>query len=289
MKVTTIQTGFFKLDGGAMFGIVPKQMWEKLNPPDENNMCTWSMQCLLVEIDDRKILIDTGMGNKQDEKFRSHFEPFGDDNLLQSIQNQGITPDEITDVFLTHLHFDHCGGAISRNTEGVLVPTFSNAIYWTNQVHWDWTMQPNAREAASFLKENFVGLLEKNVLKFVDFNSKTNESVELFPNFFVHFVHGHTEAMMMVRLKMGDKTLLYTADLMPSQWHINLPYVMAYDLRPLETLREKEAVLEQAITEGWYLFFEHDPTAECANLKRNERGRIVIDKIIALSDFLPQL
>ncbi len=284
MKVTTIQTGFFKLDGGAMFGIVPKQMWEKLNPSDENNMCTWSMQCLLVEMDDRKILIDTGMGNKQDEKFRSHFEPFGDDNLLQSIQNQGITPDEITDVFLTHLHFDHCGGAISRNTEGVLVPTFSNATYWTNQVHWDWAMRPNAREAASFLKENFVGLLEKNVLKFVDFNPKTNESVELFPNFFVHFVYGHTEAMMMVRLKMGSKTLLYSADLMPSKWHINLPYVMAYDLRPLETLREKEAVLEQAITEGWYLFFEHDPTAECASLKRNERGRIVIDKICSLND-----
>lgn len=287
MKLSVINTGFFKLDGGAMFGIVPKRMWEKLNLPDENNLCTWAMRCLLIETDDRKILIDTGMGDKQDAKFRSHFEPFGDDNLLQSLENQGVRVEDITDVFLTHLHFDHCGGAVSnihlkngQNTEGVLKPTFPNAIYWSNQQHWDWAMKPNAREVASFLKENFVPLQDHGVLKMIE----KKENIEFIENIHIQFTNGHTEAMMMLKITVGDKTLLYCADTMPSKWHIGLPYIMAYDVRPLESLKEKTALLEAAATEGWYLFFEHDPTTECATVKKDERGRIVLDKTYKLSE-----
>lgn len=287
MKLSVINTGFFKLDGGAMFGIVPKRMWEKLNPPDENNLCTWTMRCLLIETDDRKILIDTGMGDKQDDKFRSHFEPFGDDNLLQSLENQGVRVEDITDVFLTHLHFDHCGGAVSniylkngQNTEGVLKPTFPNAIYWSNQTHWDWAMKPNAREVASFLKENFVPLQEQGMLKMVE----KKENIEFIENIHIQFTNGHTEAMMLLKIRVGDKILLYCADTLPSKWHIGLPYIMAYDVRPLESLKEKTALLEAAATEGWYLFFEHDPTTECATVKKDERGRIVLDKTFMLNE-----
>ncbi len=287
MKISVINTGFFKLDGGSMFGIVPKRMWEKLNPPDDNNLCTWAMRCLLIETGDRKILIDTGMGSKQDAKFRSHFEPFGDDNLLQSLENQGVKAEDITDVFLTHLHFDHCGGAVQRLksetdtfTEGVLKPTFPNAIYWSNQQHWDWAMKPNAREAASFLKENFVPLQEQGVLKMVEYK----ENIEFIENIHIQFTNGHTEAMMMLKITIGDKTLLYCADTLPSKWHIGLPYIMAYDVRPLESLKEKTALLETAATEGWYLFFEHDPTTECATVKKDERGRIVLNKTFMLNE-----
>ena len=283
MKISVINTGYFKLDGGAMFGVVPKKMWEKLNPPDSNNLCTWAMRCLLVEFDDRKILIDTGIGEKQDAKFRSHFEPTELNLLLQNIENLGLTAEDITDVFLTHLHFDHCGGALtSKITEnGIeIIPTFPNARYWSNQRHWDWAMSPNAREAASFLKENFVPLQDKKILEFVEIT----ENIELFPNFRVCFSYGHTEAMMMVKLIIGEKILYYCADTIPSSWHINMPYVMAYDVRPLDTLNEKKRILEQAVTEGWFLFFEHDPATECATVKKDERGRIVIDKIYKIED-----
>ena len=279
MKVSTINTGFFKLDGGAMFGVVPKRLWEKLNPPDENNLCTWSMRCLLIETNDRKILVDTGLGDKQDARFRSHFEPFGTDSLLQSLEKQGLNATDITDVFLTHLHFDHCGGAISKNTQGILFPTFQNATYWSNQLHWDWAMSPNTREQASFLKENFEPLKEWGLLKFVELDGQ-----EIFSGVKVHFQYGHTEAMMALEIKMGDKTLFYCADTMPSLWHVNMPYVMAYDVRPLETLKEKAAILEQAITEGWYLIFEHDPLTECATVKKTEAGRIVVDKKYLLNE-----
>ena len=275
MKISVINTGYFKLDGGAMFGIVPKRMWAKLNPPDENNLCTWIMRCLLIETQDRKILIDTGMGDKQDAKFRSHFEPHGNGNLIQSLANQGVIPADITDVILTHLHFDHCGGAVTRNTEGVLVPTFPNATYWSNQTHYDWALNPNAKEVASFLKENFVPLKEHNVLKFVE----EKEGVEFHDNINIHFTYGHTEAMMMVKIKFKDKILIFCADTMPSQWHIGMPYVMAYDIRPMETLKEKEKLLSDAAAEGWYLYFEHDPTAECATVKKDEKGRIVLNTI----------
>ncbi len=281
MKITIINTGNFKLDGGAMFGIVPKRMWEKLNPPDEKNLCTWSMRCLLIETEDRKILVDTGMGDKQDARFRAHFEPHGEDNLLQSLENHGLKATDITDVFFTHLHFDHCGGAIGRNTdgtsrdnrEGTLFPVFPNATHWSNQKHWDWAMSPNPREQASFLKENFQPLQDWGLLKFVEFDRQ-----EIFGGVKIHFQYGHTEAMMALEIKTADKTYFYCADTIPSSWHINLPYVMAYDIRPLETLKEKEAILEQAVTEGWHLIFEHDPNVVSATVKKTETGRFVVDK-----------
>lgn len=279
MKITTINTGFLKLDGGAMFGVVPRQMWEKLNPPDEKNLCTWAMRCLLVEIGDRKILIDAGIGDKQDARFRSHFEPHGTDNLLQSLDNQNIKPEDITDVFLTHLHFDHCGGILTKNTEGVLQPVFPNATHWSNKRHWDWATQPNPREQASFLKENFEPLQALGMVAFVE----ETEGIELFPNFFIHFAFGHTEAMMMVRLVTDDgKTYFYPADLLPSSWHVNMPYIMAYDIRPLDSLTEKAAILTRAVAENWHLIFEHDPKTACATVKRHESGRIVIDRLIDL-------
>ena len=275
MKITAINTGFFKLDGGAMFGVVPRQMWEKLNPPDDKNLCTWAMRCLLVEIEDRKILIDAGLGDKQDARFRSYFEPHGADSLLQSLASQAITPEDITDVFLTHLHFDHCGGILTKNTEGSLLPVFPNATHWSNARHWAWAMHPNPREQASFLKENFEPLQTLGKLKFVE----ATEGIELFPNFYVHFAFGHTEAMMMIRLVMDDgRTFFYPADLLPSSWHVNMPYIMAYDIRPLESLKEKAAILDRAVAENWHLIFEHDPATACATVKRNEAGRIVIDE-----------
>jgi glyoxylase-like metal-dependent hydrolase (beta-lactamase superfamily II) len=284
MKISVINTGFFKLDGGAMFGVVPKRIWEKLNPPDEKNLCTWAMRCLLIETSDKKILIDTGIGDKQDERFRSHFQPHGENNLKISLAEKGVKLEDITDVFLTHLHFDHCGGAVTRNlsqnTEGPLTPTFPNAIYWTNQTHYDWAMDPNGREAASFLKENFVTLHEKGVMKFVE---EEEEGIELFKDINIHFTFGHTESMMLLKIKQNNKTLVYCADTLPSQWHINMPYIMAYDVRPLESLKEKEWLLNNAVAEKWYLFFEHDPTAECATVKKDERNRIVLDRIYTVS------
>jgi glyoxylase-like metal-dependent hydrolase (beta-lactamase superfamily II) len=275
MKITTINTGFFKLDGGAMFGVVPRQMWEKLNPPDDNNLCTWAMRCLLVEIGDRKILIDAGIGDKQDARFRSHFEPHGTDSLVQSLENHGIKAGDITDVFLTHLHFDHCGGVLTKNAEGGIEATFYNATHWSNKRHWNWAMNPNPREQASFLKENFEPLQRLGKLKFV----KNKEGFELFPNFFVHFAFGHTEAMMMIRLIADDgRIYFYPADLLPSSWHVNLPYVMAYDIRPLVSLSEKAAILERAVEENWHIIFEHDPVTACATVGKNDAGRIVVDE-----------
>jgi glyoxylase-like metal-dependent hydrolase (beta-lactamase superfamily II) len=274
MNISIINSGYFKLDGGAMFGIVPKRMWQKLNPPDENNLCTWALRCLLIEMGDKKILIDTGIGNKQDEKFRSHFEPHGNISLKKNLEKKGIKVEDITDVILTHLHFDHCGGAVSRNTEGGLLPTFPNATYWTNLTHYNWAMNPNSKEAASFLKENFEPLMEHGVLKFVE----EKDSIELFENVFIHFTFGHTESMMLVRVEHDDKTFVYCADTIPTQWHIGLPYIMAYDIRPLESLKEKEWLLNKAATEGWYLILEHDPFTDCVTVKKDERNRIVLSE-----------
>ena len=278
IKITPIPTGFFKLDGGAMFGVVPRRLWQRTQPPDENNMCTWAMRCLLIETGVRKILIDTGLGDKQDDKFRSHFEPHGDDSLLGSLDKNGLSPEDITDVFLTHLHFDHVGGAVTRNAEGVLVPTFPNATYWTNQKHYDWALNPNPREAASFLKENFVPLQEHGVLKFI---SVEDGGVEWIPGIKVHFVYGHTEAMMLPEINQGDHAILYCADLLPSHFHLGKPYVMSYDIRPLVTIQEKNWLLDRAINENLVLFFEHDPVLETAEITLNERGRHVVKKIIA--------
>ncbi len=275
MKITTIETGFFKLDGGAMFGIVPKRLWQKLNRPDENNLCTWAMRCLLVEIGDRKILIDTGIGDKQDAKFRAHFEPHGEQSLLSSLANKGFQPEDITDVFLTHLHFDHVGGAVQYDATGHLVPTFPNATYWSNEVHWRWAMEPNEREKASFLKENFVPLQKAGVVRFIDIQK--NDLMWL-PDFHVRFVYGHTEAMMVPILKSGGKMLIYCADVIPSSFHLGMPYVMSYDVRPLITLEEKERILTDAVDRGHLLSFEHDPQTACATVIRDDRDRIVADK-----------
>ena len=271
-KVTPIFAGTFKLDGGAMFGVVPKRMWAKLNPPDDQNMCTWALRALLVQTPDgRNVLIDTGMGNKQDEKFRSHFLPEGIHLLFESLAAQGLRREDITDVFLTHLHFDHCGGALWRDeTTGEIAPSFPNATYWSNEVHYQWAMTPNAREKASFLKENFVPLQEKGILKMIP----VAQNVEFLPGFNVRFYYGHTEALMAPVIQSQYGTVVYCADAMPSQWHIGMPYVMAYDIRPLVTLEEKAALLQTAADEDQILFLEHDPEIAAVKVKSDENGRI---------------
>jgi len=266
MKLYTIDTGFFKLDGGAMFGVVPKSIWQKLNPADENNMCTWAMRCLLVEYHNRLILIDTGIGNKQNEKFFSFYYLHGDDSLEKSLNKHGFTYTDITDVFLTHLHFDHCGGAISfERSKEYYYPTFPNATYWSHSKHWDWAIHPNAREKASFLKENILPIQESGQLKFVD-----KDTYDL-PFEYID-VYGHTEAMILPVVEYKGTKVIYLADLIPSSGHIPIPYVMAYDVRPLETLKEKEQVLERAFQENWLLFFEHDPKIELCSLQKTEKG-----------------
>ncbi len=283
MKVSVIHTGYFKLDGGAMFGIVPRSMWAKLHAPDENNLCTWAMRTLLIETDDgKKFLIDTGLGNKQDEKWRSRVAPFGEETLLTSLAAQNIQPQDITDVILTHLHFDHCGGALSLDENGEAVPTFPNATYWSNQTHWDWAMQPNAREAASFLKENFVPLQTLSKVKMIP----VENDFPLFPNLRIQFTYGHTEAMMMIFITKGDKEIIFTADTMPSRFHIPMPYVMAYDIRPLETLKDKQKLLNYAAERPeTYLFFEHDPQFAFGTVQKNERGQIVLYQTLETLDF----
>lgn len=280
MKLYTIETGKFKLDGGAMYGVVPKQLWKKINPPDDNNMCTWSMRCLLIDTGTRKILVDTGIGDKQDEKFRSHFEPHGEEDLISSLAKVGCQPEDITDVFLTHLHFDHCGGAITHDENGDPTPTFPKATYWTNQKHYDWALNPNPRERASFLKENMVPLEKWGILKMVD----VSDGEEWLPGISVKYYNGHTEAMMALQIKVNGRTLLYNADLLPSAGHIGMPYVMAYDIRPLVSMAEKGQMLEEAVENGSILYFEHDPVLECATIKRNDRGRIVMDQGFTLKE-----
>ena len=284
MKISVINTCYFKLDGGAMFGVVPKKLWSRLEQPDENNLCTWAMRCLLVETGDRKIIIDAGIGNKQSEKFFSHFHPHGEETMLGSLANLGLTLSDITDVFITHLHFDHVGGAVSKLENGTLVPTFPNATYWSNQAHYDWAYTPNVREKASFLKENFVPLMEEGVLKMLD-ALPYNELLEWLPNINIGYAYGHTEALMTPYIQHQGKTLIYCADVLPSPSHINMPYVMGYDIRPLQTLTEKEWFLNNAVEQGHILFFEHAPTIEACTVKRNEKGRIVADKMGSLADF----
>ena len=268
MNLHTIETGLFKLDGGAMFGVVPKSMWQKLNPPDANNMCTWAMRSLLIEDGNRLILIDNGMGNKQDEKFRSHFYPHGDDTLENSLRQRGFTSADITDVFLTHLHFDHCGGSVVRTPGGKLEVAFPNATYWSNEAHWNWAVMPNAREKASFLKENILPIQESGQLQFL-----TPGAASALPQFReIIFADGHTEKMMVPVLEYKGRTLAFMADLLPSAGHIPLPYVMGYDVRPLATLTEKEAVLNRAAAENWVLLLQHDPTNAACTVQATDRG-----------------
>lgn len=267
MKLHTINTGLFKLDGGAMFGVVPKAIWQKTNPADANNLCTWAMRCLLVEDGNKLILVDTGIGNKQDEKFFSHYYLHGDDSMEKSLGSLGFSLADITDVFLTHLHFDHVGGAVVKN-EDKLSPAFKNATYWSNKRHWQWAVEPNAREKASFLKENILPIHESGQLKFID----EIENIEWQKDINISFAYGHTDAMMLPKIRYKGKTLVYMADLLPSVGHLPIPYVMAYDMFPLKTLTEKQAFLEEAVDQGYILYLEHDPVNECCTLQRTEKG-----------------
>jgi len=270
MKIHSLDTGLFKLDGGAMFGVVPRSMWQKVNPPDANNMCTWAMRCLLIEDGNQLVLIDNGIGDKQDEKFRGHFFLHGDDTLEKSLQKLGFTSADITDVFLTHLHFDHCGGSVVRRPDGALQTAFANATYWSNQAHWDWATHPNAREKASFLAENILPIQESGQLKFIDTAAGVPAALPQFSELIL--ADGHTEKMMVPVMQYKGRTLAYMADLLPSAGHIPLPWVMGYDMRPLVTLSEKEVVLRRAAEENWVLLLEHDATNEACTVQLTDRG-----------------
>jgi glyoxylase-like metal-dependent hydrolase (beta-lactamase superfamily II) len=284
MKLYTIDTELFKLDGGAMFGVVPKVIWNKLNAADENNLCTWAMRLLLIEDGNKLILIDTGIGDKQDAKFFSHYYLHGGATLNTSLAKHGFHRDDITDVILTHLHFDHCGGAIIREGDK-LVPAFKNATYWSNEQHWEWATNPNDREKASFLKENILPIQESGQLKMIQHpldkpenkGKWTSHPPTLFrtafsENISLLFVSGHTKSMMLPQINYNGKTIVYMADLLPSAGHIPLPYVMAYDMFPLATLNEKKWFLEEALQNDYILFFEHDPQVECCTLQQTEKG-----------------
>jgi len=279
MKLYSIETGLFKLDGGAMFGVVPKSIWQKTNPADELNLCTWAMRCLLVQDGNRLILIDNGIGNKQEERFLKHYYLHGDDNLEKSLANYGFSKDDITDVFLTHLHFDHCGGSIDKSEDGSLVPAFKNATYWSNAKHWQWAIEPNDREKASFLKENLLPIQESGKLKFID----SKDGIEFTENVKIRFVFGHTESMMLPQISYKGKTILYMADLLPSVGHIPLPYVMGYDMFPLQTLKEKKDFLTESLQNDYILFLEHDPINECCTLQETDKG-IRVKDVFKLSD-----
>ena len=286
MQLYTIETEWFKLDGGAMFGVVPKSIWNRINPADENNLCTWAMRCLLIEDGNRLILIDTGIGNKQDDKFLSHYYLHGNNTLDASLASHGFHRGDITDVVLTHLHFDHCGGAVVREGDRLL-PAFPNAVYWSNEKHWQWAVEPNAREKASFLKENILPIRESGQLQFV--SGSSNESGEGVPevpfseNISLRLVSGHTESMMLPQVRYKGETIVFMADLLPSAGHIPLPYVMAYDMFPLTTLKEKKSFLEEALQKNYRLFFEHDAAIECCSLKETEKG-IRMDKTFTIAE-----
>ncbi|MBV6485925.1 MAG: putative quorum-quenching lactonase YtnP [Flavobacteriales bacterium] len=265
MKIYPLNTGNFKLDGGAMFGVVPKTIWQKTNPADNNNMCDWSMRCMLIEDGNKLTLIDNGIGNKQDDKFFSHYYLFGNDSLEGNLNKLGFTASDVTDVFLTHLHFDHCGGGIKWNNDRTkFEATFKNAHYWTNSRHWKWATEPNAREKASFLKENIIPMLELDQLKFID--------KEGFTYFDILLADGHTDAQMIPHIKYQGRTVVFMADLLPSVGHIPLPYVMGYDTRPLLTLDEKGKFLNEAADKEYVLFLEHDSVNECCTVQHTEKG-----------------
>lgn len=298
MKLYSINSGNFKLDGGAMFGVVPKTMWQKLNQPDENNMCNWAMRCLLIENGDKLILIDNGIGNKQDAKFFAHYYLNGNDSLESSLKQNGFSKDDITDVVLTHLHFDHCGGSVERVGDS-LQTTFKNANYWSNQLHWQWATQPNDREKASFLKENILPIEQSGQLKFVDGIISANHAAQkiqsiatnnlqtidstILPSLSYKIVNGHTDAMMLPQIKYKDHTIVFMADLLPSAAHIPIPHVMAYDMFPLTTLQEKKSFLNEAVVNNYVLFFEHDAVNECCTLQQTDKG-IRVEKCFNLNE-----
>ena len=277
MKIISIETGNFKLDGGAMFGVVPKSLWERTNPADDRNLCSWAMRSMLVDYGERKVLIDNGIGDKQSDKFFSHYHLHGDACLISSLALNGYHPDDITDVFLTHLHFDHCGGGVKFNEKGELVTVFKNATYWSNEMHWNLAMNPNDRERASFLKENLVPIKASGQLDFIK-----NDGIFL-PGFDVLFAHGHTESQMIPHINYKGNTIVFAADLLPSVGHIPLPYVMGYDTRPLTTLKEKKVFLETVAKKKYTLFLEHDYYQSCCTLKETDKG-IRLDKSFQFED-----
>lgn len=279
MQLHVIDTGFFKLDGGAMFGVVPKSIWQRTNPADDNNLCSWAMRCLLIEDGNKLILIDNGIGDKQDAKFLSYYHLHGNGSLLSSLNNSGFTPDDITDMFLTHLHFDHCGGGV-RNEGDKSVLTFENATYWSNADHWKWATQPNAREKASFLKENILPMEQSGQLRFTEPDRPSPLS-----QFEIFYASGHTDKMMVPMIPYKGKTICFVADLLPSVGHIPLPYVMGYDTRPLLTLEEKEKFLNEAADNNYVLFLEHDPQHECCTVKRTEKG-VRLDRAFNLNEIV---
>jgi glyoxylase-like metal-dependent hydrolase (beta-lactamase superfamily II) len=279
MRLHVIDTGTFRLDGGAMFGVVPKSIWCKTNPADSNNLITLALRCLLVEADGHLMLIDNGMGDKQDAKFFSYYHPEGNRSVTQAVQRAGYSPDEVTDMFLSHLHFDHCGGGVVKRGDGYGL-TFAKATYWSNEAHWKWATQPNIREKASFLAENIVPIQESGQLRMTNV-----QGASPFHFMDILYVSGHTDMMMIPRIRYGDKVICYMADLLPTTGHIPLPYVMGYDTRPLITLEEKGRFLEEAADKGYILFFEHDPITECCTVKRTDRG-IRLDRTFPLREVL---
>ena len=287
MKLHSIETGNFKLDGGAMFGVVPKSLWQKTNPADANNMIDIAARSLLIENGNRLILIDTGLGNKQSDKFFSYYYQWGEHSLDKSLAEKGFHRDDITDVFMTHLHFDHCGGSIEWNKDRTAYqPAFKNAVFWTNEAHWKWAIKPNTREKASFLKENLFPMQESGQLKFIPSAPKRRASLvkhtEL--GFDVLFVDGHTEKMMLPHIQYQNETVVFMADLIPTIGHIPVPYVMGYDTRPLLTLDEKASFLNEAIAKNYILFFEHDAHNEICNLQATEKG-VRLNKTFRFNEF----
>lgn len=265
MKLYTIDTGFFKLDGGAMFGVVPKSLWQRTNPADERNLCTWATRLLLIEDGKQLTLVDTGLGDKQDDKFFGHYFRHGDATLDNSLAKHGFHRDDITDIILTHLHFDHCGGAVIREGERLL-PAFKNARFWSNEKHWNWALNPNPREKASFLKENILPIEESGQLAFLKEGDRFSQDVAM------RYAYGHTEAMMLPQISYKGKTILYMADLLPSVGHIPLPYVMSYDVRPLTTMEERQSYWQEIVDNEYILFLQHDPVHACCTLKSTDKG-----------------
>ena len=270
MMLHPIECGNFKLDGGAMFGVVPKMLWQKTNPADKNNLVEVSSRSLLVETGNRLVLIDAGMGNKQSKKFFSYYNRWGDFSLEKSLKEKGFHRDEITDVFLTHLHFDHCGGAIIKNQKGNLIPTFKNATYWSHKKHWEWANNPNSREKASFLSENIRPIKESGQLTLLEGDEFIMENSPL--GFDVIVVNGHTEKQMLPLISYKNRTIVFTADLIPTVGHLPLAYVMGYDTRPLISLEEKNRFLKLAYEKKFLLFMEHDPFHELIDLRQTEKG-----------------